>query len=445
MTTIHASESDEQHCNRKRWRHLILGVMCMVMIANLQYGWTLFVLPMHQAHGWLIAEIQVAFTLFIALETWGTPIAGWIADKLGPDIGPRVTISAGGLLVAIGWTIVSRASSLPLLYFGNAVAGFGSGAVYVTCLGVAVKWFKDNRGLAAGLVAAGFGAGAALTVIPIRMLIASTGYQSAFLWCALIQGGMILIAAQFIRAPHPGDAPAVKAVRVKQTGYSYRTPEMLRQPVFWALYILNFIVLAAGFTVTANVAPLAESYGVTNAMVWGASTLSVGLIFANLMDGVGRPSFGWLGDRIGRAPAMAIAFALGAASYYLMSVTGHHPFGYIFFIGMIFLCWGAIFSLFPTMCTDLFGPQYATTNLSVLYTSKGVASFVVPLGTFLVTVTHSWNSVLFLAAGLNLIGIILALAVVRPAENRHHTDDQGHAERLGRPFVSGTAAETAVR
>jgi OFA family oxalate/formate antiporter-like MFS transporter len=156
---------------------------------------------------------------------------------------------------------------------------------------------------------------------------------------------------------------------------------------------------------------------------------------ANISDAVGRPFFGWVGDRIGRPPAMAIAFAGSAASYYLLSVTGHHPFGFIFFVGMIFLCWAAIFSLFPSMCTDLFGPQYATTNMGFLYTSKGAASFMVPLGTYLVTVTDSWNSVLFLAAGLYVLGIIVALALLQPAEHRHHTDDQGHAERLAKPPI----------
>jgi OFA family oxalate/formate antiporter-like MFS transporter len=432
MTTTLAFETGNEQLNRKRWRHLVLGVVCMLMIANLQYGWTLFVLPLHQAHGWLIAQIQLAFTLFVALETWGTPVGGWIADRLGPDIGPRLVIGAGGMLVAVGWIIESWADSLALLYVGAALAGSGSGVVYTTCVGIAVKWFKDHRGLATGLVAAGFGAGAALTIIPVRMTIVASGYESAFFWFGLIQGGVILIAAQFIRAPHPGEAPAVTAVR-RQTSYSYSTREMLRQPVFWVLYILDVMMCAGGLIVTANLAPIAQSYGIATVMIWGTTTLSVGLIFANIMNGVGRPLFGWVGDRVGNPPAMAIAFALGAASYYLLSVTGHHAWGYIFFAGMIFFCWGNIFSLFPAMCTDLFGPQYATANLSVLYTAKGVAAFLVPLGT--PAIIGSWNSVLFLAAGINVVATILVLAVLGPAEHRHHTDDQGHAERLAKPPI----------
>jgi MFS transporter, OFA family, oxalate/formate antiporter len=445
MTTTLASESDKQHGNRKRWGQLILCIVCMLMIANLQYAWTLFVLPLHQAHGWAVTQIQFAFTLFVALETWGTPLPGWIADKLGPDSGPRVAISAGGVLVALGWIVESWADSLPLLYLGGALAGLGSGAVYTTCVGIAVKWFKDNRGLAVGLVAAGFGAGAALTIIPIRMVIVASGYQSTFFWFGLIQGGVILIVAQLIRAPNPGEAPAVGDVKVKQTSYSYKPSEVLRQPVFWVLYLLDLMMCAGGLIVTANLAPIANSYDVANVMIWGTTTLSAGLIFANIMNGVGRPLFGWVGDRVGNTPAMVIAFALGAASYYLLSATGHHAWGYIFFAGMIFLCWGNIFSLFPAMCTDLFGPQYATMNLSMLYTSKGVAAFLVPLGNLLVAGTHSWNSVLFLAAGINVVATIVVLAVLRPAENRHHTGEQGHAERVARPSVSGTAAGIALR
>ena len=155
-----------------RWAQLIIGIICMVLIANLQYGWTLFVHPLHQAHGWSIADIQIAFSIFVALETWLTPVEGWIVDYLGAERGPKLMVAFGGILVAIGWIINADAASLGMLYFGAAISGIGAGAVYATCVGNAVKWFPDRRGLAVGLTAAGFGAGAALTVIPIRAVIA---------------------------------------------------------------------------------------------------------------------------------------------------------------------------------------------------------------------------------------------------------------------------------
>jgi MFS transporter, OFA family, oxalate/formate antiporter len=404
-----------------RWRYLIMGILCMVMIANLQYGWTLFVLPLHNAHGWSIADIQVAFALFIALETWPTPIDGWIADTLGPDWGPRAVMGGGGILVAIGWMIEAYAGTLSLLYLGAALAGIGAGAVYTTAVGNAAKWFRDRRGLAVGLTAAGFGAGTALTIIPIRLVMASTGYASALFWFGLIQGGIVLIVAQFIRAPRPGEAPVVSQVKVRQSVYNHSTREMLIKPVFWVMYLLFLLMAAGGLMATANLAAIAKSYNVANvAVIAGASTLSVGLIFANVMNGVARPLFGWVSDHIGHSNTMAIAFALGAGAYFLMAQAGATPWGFILIAGLIFLCWGEIFSLFPAMCTDLFGPKYATTNLSCLYTAKGAAGFLVPLASLLVARTHSWSSVLYLTTVVNLVAVALVLLVLRPAETRYH-------------------------
>jgi MFS transporter, OFA family, oxalate/formate antiporter len=416
-----------------RWRYLIMGIVCMVMIANLQYGWTLFVLPLHNAHGWAIADIQVAFALFIALETWPTPLDGWIADTLGPDWGPRVVMGAGGILVGIGWILEAYAGSLSALYLGGALAGLGAGAVYATAVGNAAKWFRDRRGLAVGLTAAGFGAGTALTIIPIRLVMASAGYASAFFWFGLIQGGIVLIAAQFIRAPRPGEAPVVAQVKVKQSLHSTTTKDMLTKPVFWVLYLLFLLMAAGGLMAAANLAAIAKAYNVANvAVIAGASALSVGLIFANVMNGIARPFFGWVSDQIGHSRTMAIAFGLGACAYFLMAEAGTSPWGFIVLAGLIFLCWGEIFSLFPAMCTDLFGPKYATTNLSCLYTAKGAAGFLVPLASLVVARTHNWSSLLYLTTVVNLIAVALVLLVLHPAERRYHAAEAAAAPK-GQP------------
>src|SRR4029077_15475015 len=187
-----------------RWGQLIFGIICMVMIANLQYGWTLFVGPIDQKYHWGRAAIQVAFTIFVLTETWLVPVEGYLIDKFGP----RAMISASGVLVAIAWVINSVADSLPMLYLGAAIGGIGAGVVYGGAVGNALKWFPDRRGLAAGLTAAGFGAGSALTVIPIANMIQSGGYESAFLWFGLGQGLVVVIVALMLRAPEPGEVPA---------------------------------------------------------------------------------------------------------------------------------------------------------------------------------------------------------------------------------------------
>jgi len=305
-----------------RWLQLLAGIICMVMIANLQYGWTLFVAPMNKAHGWAVADIQIAFSIFVALETWLTPIQGWLADWLGP----KLVVAVGGVLVAAGWILNAYADSLWMLYLGACVTGTGAGAVYATCVGNSVKWFPDRRGLAVGLTAAGFGAGAALTVIPIRAVIDDHGYAAAFFWFGLIQGAIVFLLAWLLRAPGPGETPATAPARVIQTSRSYTPQEILRSPVFWVLYVMFVLVSASGLMATAQIALIARDFGVANTvLLWGGTTLTIALLVDNVCNGAARPLFGWISDHIGREYTMAIAFGLGGISYWLLGSLGTAP------------------------------------------------------------------------------------------------------------------------
>jgi MFS transporter, OFA family, oxalate/formate antiporter len=412
IATARASEST-------RWVNLIFCIICMVMIANLQYGWTLFVNPINKAHGWSIASIQVAFAVFIALETWLTPIEGWIVDMLGPHRGPKIVVSIGGILVAIGWVLNSYAESLTVLYLGAVISGVGGGAIYATSVGMAVKWFPDRRGLAVGLTAAGYGAGAALTVIPIRYVIDTYSYQSAFLWFGLIQGGVVFVLAWFLRGPEPGEMASAPAPKVVQSIRNFTPTEVLTTPVFWVLYIMFVMVSASGLMATAQIAPIAADFKVGNAIVfWGATTLTAALIIDNIANGAARPLFGWISDNIGREFTMAIAFGLGAAAYWLLGSLGTAPWAFVLFAALIFLTWGEIFSLFPSTCTDSFGAKFATVNLSLLYTAKGTSAFLVPVANLIKTSTGSWHAVFAVTALMNVAVVALALFVLKPMRRK---------------------------
>src|SRR4051794_29749523 len=208
-----------------RWLQLVIGIVCMVMIANLQYGWTLFVTPIDQKYHWGRAAIQVAFSIFVLTETWLVPVEGWFVDRYGP----KIVVLIGGILVAIAWVLNSVAASLTLLYVAAALGGIGAGGVYGTCIGNALKWFPDRRGLAAGLTAAGFGAGSALTIIPIQNMIQSSGYEATFLWFGLGQGLVVFVLSFWLRMPRAGEVPAL--VRVVQSARNYTPVEMLGSPV----------------------------------------------------------------------------------------------------------------------------------------------------------------------------------------------------------------------
>jgi MFS transporter, OFA family, oxalate/formate antiporter len=399
--------------NNNRWVQLVAGVICMVMIANLQYGWTYFVDPIDARYHWGRTSIQVAFTIFVATETWLVPIEGWFVDRFGP----RVVVMFGGVVVALAWTLNSMASSLPMLYTAAAVAGVGAGAVYGTCVGNALKWFADRRGFAAGLTAAGFGAGAAATVVPIISVIRNYGYDRAFLWFGLGQGAVILVLAQVLKAPQPGQAPQA-ARKVRQGAREYGPTEMLRTPLFWVLYVMFVLVAASGLIVTAQVAPIARDYKLANVPVnflfITSTVLVVAGIVDNILNGLARPTFGWVSDHIGRENTMAIVFTCGAGAYWALGTIGTTPWAFIATAGLVYFTWGEIYSLFPALCTDVYGPKFAATNAGLLYTAKGTASFLVPVASLLQRSTGSWHTVFMLAAATNVLVGATALFVVKP-------------------------------
>jgi OFA family oxalate/formate antiporter-like MFS transporter len=306
-----------------------------------------------------------------------------------------------------------------MLYIGAAVSGTGAGAIYATCVGNAVKWFPDRRGLAVGLTAAGYGAGTALTVIPITATISSFGYETAFFWFGLVQGGLVFVVAWLLRAPDPGEMAGVAAPKVAQSTRNFSPIEALSTPVFWLLYIMFIMVSASGLMATAQLAPIAHDFNVGSVvMMSGLTTLALAGIVDNVCNGGARPLFGWISDNIGREYTMALAFGLGGISYWLLGSLGHAPWAFIIFAGLIFLTWGEIFSLFPSTCTDTFGTKFATVNLSLLYTAKGASAFLVPVANLVKNATGGWHMVFVVTAIMNFVVVGLALFVLKPLRSR---------------------------
>jgi OFA family oxalate/formate antiporter-like MFS transporter len=294
-----------------------------------------------------------------------------------------------------------------------------AGAVYATCVGNAVKWFPDRRGLAVGITAAGFGAGAVITVVPIKMVIEAAGYQAAFFWFGLIQGAVVFVVAWMLRAPLPGETPRAGAVKVSQSTRSYTPVEMLQTLTFWVLYAMFVMVSASGLMATAQIALVAKDFGVADMAILGAATaITVALVVDNIANGAARPLFGWISDHIGRENTMALAFGLGGISYWLLGSMGTSPWAFVIFAALIFLTWGEIFSLFPSTCTDTFGPKYGTANLSFLYTAKGASAFLVPLANVVKASTGSWHMVFVVTAIMNFAVVALALFVLKPLRSK---------------------------
>jgi MFS transporter, OFA family, oxalate/formate antiporter len=353
-----------------RWFQLVASLIAMIMIANLQYAWTLFVRPMQTATGWKLSDIQWAFTLFILFQTWVQPAQGFLIDRMGP----RVFTTVAGVLCGIGWAGLGFVTTLPMLYTLYVIAGIGAALIYGGCMGSALKWFTKQRGLAAGVIAAGFGGGTALFIPIIASMIKNQGYQTAFIVTGAFQGLVILVVAQFLRHPEAAPATAKAAVASgagKLGQHQFTTGEMLRTPQFYVLYAMFVMMATGGLLVTANAGPMAASWGIPAAALAAATSLNA------IANGGSRIFWGWVSDKTGRELAMGIAFALQAICLVLVLTVGRLS-GTLFTVTLVatFFTWGEVFSLFPSLSADYFGTKCATANYGVLYSAKGVASII---------------------------------------------------------------------
>src|SRR5215831_4597905 len=402
-----------------RWTILFFSVVSMVAVANFQYGWTLFVLPLQRHLNQTAALISVTFTVFVLLETWLVPFEGWLVDKFGP----RLLVMVGGLLAGLGWVGSGKAESLTALYLSYAVSGIGAGIVYGTAVGSALKWFPDHRGLAAGLTAAGFGAGSAVTIIPLTRMIASSGYQRTFIVWGIVQGLVVVLAAFFLKAPPEGWLPKTwrtvgsESVRTRQTAVSFTSGEMAATPHFWLKYVMMAMVATGGLMATAQLAPMAASFGVDkvnfNVWVFGLMpTVTFALFLDRIVNGLCRPFWGWVSDHIGREYTMTLAFGLEAVAIFALITFAHNPVLFILLSAFTFFGWAEIFSLFPALCGDFFGRKHATANYGFLYTAKGTSSVFVPIGSALAATTVAGRTFDFRADILLLLGGTIVMFAV---------------------------------
>jgi len=384
-----------------RWFQLVASLTAMIMIANLQYAWTLFVQPIRQGTGWALPDIQFAFTLFILFQTWVQPLDGWFIDRLGP----RGFITAAGLLCGLGWAGMGYATSLPMLYVMYCAAGTGAAFVYSGCIGSALKWFKDRRGLASGIMAAGFGGGTALFIPYISSMLKSDGYQKTFLVSGVLQGVVILIVAQFLRHPPTEAAPATKAVAGSQLGRQHFTTwEMLCTPHFYFMYVMFVLMATGGLLVTANAGPIARSWG------YSADLLALAATLSPIANGSSRVFWGWASDRLGRESSMVLSFTLQAMCLLMVVLLGRQSSTwFVTSLVLVYFTWGQIYSLFPATSGDYFGSRHATSNYAVLYTAKGVAAIIGPYVGAVLAEKYGWAIGFYGSAIMALIAAMMAV------------------------------------
>jgi OFA family oxalate/formate antiporter-like MFS transporter len=421
--------------DRGRWIRLAACIVCMAAAANIQYAWTLFVPEIEHAYGWPRAKIQLAFTIFVIVQTWLAPLEGYFIDKFGP----RLIVAFGALFVGAAWVINSQASTLTGFYVGAAIGGIGVGSIYATCINNALRWFPDRRGLAVGMTAGAYGAGSAATILPIASMIASSGFQHTFLYFGILQASVALIGAWFLRSPKASEVNA--APMLAQGTRDYTLTQALKTPLFWLMFVMFILVVTGGMMAVAQLGVIATDLGVKEFKVdlhfFVMASLPLALMLERIMNGISRPLFGWISDHIGRQKTMMIAFTLEAFGIAALGCFGSDPYAFLILSGVVFLAWGEVYSLFSALAGDAFGTKHIGKIYGVLYMAKGIGALLVPLGNLIMEATGTWSTVLFAVAAMDLAAVCLAIVLLRPVLARH-------VERSQRMFAKESFLKSGI-
>jgi len=419
MTDPANSESKSRWFHN-RWWQLAFGLVAMMSISSSQYAWAMFVKPLQAYMGTSLAAIQVTFSILIVLQTWLSPLQGYLIQKFGP----RLLISAGAIMTGGSWVLAASAHDLAGLYISYGVlGGLGTGIIYVGIVGLMVQWFPDKRGLATGLVAAGYGFGAIMTTFPIASMIKSSGYASALTEFGIILGLVGLVAAQGLRrapkSPGPEKTSAVSGKAVHQSKRDFSPREMLKTPVFWLLFAMMTMMSTGGLMVISQMGAFAKDFGVSDVLVFGLAALPLAMSIDRFTNGLTRPFFGWISDHIGRENTMTIAFLLEAVAIVMMLAFKENAVAFVLLSGIVFFGWGEIFSLFPATLTDIFGTGNATGNYGFLYMAQGVGAILgAPVAALLHQSTQSWVPIFGIVTIMDVATALLAFFVLKSWRKR---------------------------
>ena len=408
-------ESTSTSATHNRWLQLGLGLVCMMAISSPQYVWTLMTRPLAAKLGIALPELQVTFSLLIILQTFFSPFQGKLIDRFGP----RMLISIGTVMSGLSWVLASQVHSAPMLYLTyGVVGGLGTGIVYVGVVGLMVRWFPAQRGFAAGAVAAGYGMGAIVTTFPIASSLQARGID-ATLWIFGIAFAIVgLLASQGLRVP-PSHEAAAASSSGSTSVVNLRPSQTLKTPIFWLMFAMMTMMSTSGLMVTSQMATFAADFGVTKVLVFGMAALPLALTIDRFTNGLTRPLFGWVSDRVGRENTMFFAFALEGVAMALWLLTRDNAVLFVLLSGVVFFGWGEIFSLFPSTLTDTFGTRHATENYGWLYISQGIGSiFGGPLAALMHQHAGSWVPVFATAITLDIVTALLAIAVLKPMRSR---------------------------
>jgi len=391
----------------------------MISIASPQYVWALLTKPFMLKLDASLAQVQVVFSIVVGLQCFLSPLGGYLIERFGI----KKLVSLGSLLVGASWVLGAYATTLLGLYLTYGLfAGLGTGIVYIGVVGLMVKWFPDRRGLAAGIAASGYGMGASLTTFPVANSLASVGLESTLSTFGVIFAFVGIACAWVLRSPPLNYQSSVHSDLPVSHVPDVGPTKLLQQPIFWVMFLMMTMMSTSGLMVVSQMGAFAKDFGITDATVFGMAALPLAMTIDRVMNGLTRPFFGWISDKIGREHTMLIAFSLEGVAMTVWFLTSDNPVMFVLLSGVVFFGWGEIFSLFPSTLTDTFGPKFASTNYGFLYAGAGIGAILGgPLAALMFQSSGSWTPVFITAIAANFLTALLAISVLKPMRHRYLT------------------------
>jgi OFA family oxalate/formate antiporter-like MFS transporter len=395
-----------------RWLPALGGILMNLALGSL-YAWSVFVVPLEQEFKWTRAQTSWVYTIAVVCFALTFIYAGRLQDRKGP----KIPAFAGGILVSLGFFLVSFTTSLTLLYlFFGVIVGIGNGFGYSVPTPVASKWFPDKRGLVVGLMVGGYGGGQAIFgTLANAQLIPTLGWRTTFQILSVIFFVMTMVGAMLLKNPPAGYRPAGWTPPPVPAGArtDFTTAEMLATPTFYFLWIGYAFGTTAGQMTISQLVPFARAAGL------GATVATYSLIVTSLGNAGGRILSGWLSDRIGRLPTLKTMVLLSAVAMPALFMLRTQIVPYFVLIALVYWCYGTQLSVFASATGDFFGTRNLGLNYGVLFTAWGFAGTLGPvIAGYIYTSFGDYRYAFFSAAVFALIALA-ALMFARPPSHQH--------------------------
>jgi MFS family permease len=396
-----------QPAEQSRWFLIPLGMMILLCLGSV-YSWSIFRTPLEKELGISATESLLPYTFVLIFYAALMPITGFYLQR----IDPRTITVIGGIVVGIGYILSSFATDIGILVITyGVIAGTGVGIVYGVPIFVVSCWFPDKKGLAVGSTIVGFGLSPLITAPLANHLIEAYTVRPTLRILGIAFTGIILAIAMTLKLPprnwHPQQKVDISTMASKALVYP---KHLLKSRSFYGLWICYAIGTLVGLSAIGISSPVGEEIIAINPTV-AANSVS---LFA-LFNGVSRPLFGWLSDRLKPHYVAIFSYVLILiASVLMINAQSGYVTLYLIAFCLFWFCLGGWLAMAPTITLRFFNPDHYAQNYGFVFTAYGVGALIGTLVTGRIRdLLGSYTYIFYPMAFLATVGIGIACVLLR--------------------------------